>query len=384
MSTEFNNFDMPGAPERPLDNLIDPDDIMYVQDLKMYFPVTKGLLKRKIGTVKAVDGVTFHVKRGQTLGIVGESGSGKSTIGNCLLRNNIKPTSGDVYYEGHNMKDLNKKSLQRMRKNMQMITQDPFASLDPRMNVMQIVSEGLRIHKVFDNKQEMEDHVIRQLELVGINPDFRFRYPHEFSGGQRQRISIARALALQPNFIVCDEVVSALDVSISAQIVSLLMKLQENMNLTYVFIGHDLSVVRHISNNVAVMYLGKFMEMSSADELYSHPLHPYTQALISAAPIPDPVVDRQRDRIMLEGEIPSPMNPPEGCKFCTRCRYADDRCYKEDPPMVDVGNNHLVACHRVKASSTESNQGSAAKASAASESSKVTSSASREEGEQNG
>lgn len=348
MSTDLNMFDMPGAPERPLDKLIEPDDIMYVQDLKMYFPVTKGLLKRTIGWVKAVDGVTFHVKRGQTLGIVGESGSGKSTIGNCILRT-IKPTSGNVYYEGNNMKDLNKKSLQKMRKNIQMITQDPFASLDPRMNVMQIVSEGLKIHKVFNNKEEMEDHVIRQLELVGINPDFRYRYPHEFSGGQRQRISIARALALQPNFIVCDEVVSALDVSISAQIISLLMKLQENMNLTYVFIGHDLSVVRHISNNVAVMYLGKFMEISTADELYSHPLHPYTQALISAAPIPDPVVDRNRQRILLEGEIPSPMNPPEGCKFCTRCKYADERCHKEEPEMVDVGNNHLVACHRVKA-----------------------------------
>ena len=346
MSAELNLFEMPGAPERPLDQVLKPDDIMYVQDLKMHFPVTRGLLKRQVGAVKAVDGVTFNIKRGQTLGIVGESGSGKSTVGNCLLRN-LTPTSGHVYYEGHDMKDLNARSLQRMRKNIQMITQDPFASLDPRMNIMDVVSEGLKIHRLLKDKREQDDFVVRQLELVGINPDFRFRYPHEFSGGQRQRISIARALALQPNFIVCDEVVSALDVSIQAQIVSLLMKLQENMNLTYVFIGHDLSVVRHISDNVAVMYLGKIMEMTSSDELYEHPLHPYTQALISAAPIPDPVVDRARERILLEGEIPSPINPPKGCNFCTRCKYADERCRNEEPPMVDVGNDHKVACHRV-------------------------------------
>ncbi|MCI8539871.1 MAG: ATP-binding cassette domain-containing protein [Oscillospiraceae bacterium] len=337
---------MPGAPERRLDNILDLDDIMYVENLKMHFPVTRGLLKREVGTVKAVDGVSFHIKRSQTLGIVGESGSGKSTIGNCLLRN-LNITSGNIYYEGHNMNDLNRRSLQKMRKNLQMITQDPFASLDPRMNIMDVVSEGLKIHHVLDNKAELYDFVVRQLEMVGINPDFRFRYPHEFSGGQRQRISIARALALQPNFIVCDEVVSALDVSIQAQIVNLLMKLQENMKLTYVFIGHDLSVVRYISNQVAVLYLGKVMELTDSDELYDHPLHPYTQALISAAPIPNPVVDRARERILLEGEIPSPINPPKGCNFCTRCKYADERCRTEEPKMVDVGGNHLVACHRV-------------------------------------
>ena len=346
MSTKLNLFDMPGAPVRPLDEMLKPEDIMYVKDLKMHFPVTRGLLKRQVGSVKAVDGVSFGIKRGQTLGIVGESGSGKSTVGNCLLRN-IIPTSGEIYYEGHNMEDLNGRSLQRMRKNIQMITQDPFASLDPRMNVMEVVSEGLRIHRLLRDKKEQDDFVVRQLELVGINPEFRFRYPHEFSGGQRQRISIARALALQPNFIVCDEVVSALDVSIQAQIVSLLMRLQESMNLTYVFIGHDLSVVRYISDHVAVMYLGKIVEMTSSDELYNHPLHPYTQALISAAPIPDPVVDRARERILLEGEIPSPMNPPKGCNFCTRCKYADERCRTEEPPMVDVGSHHQVACHRV-------------------------------------
>ncbi len=346
MAQKLNFLEMPGAPERPLDNVLEPDDIMYVDDLKMHFPVTKGLMKRTVGVVKAVDGVTFHVKRGQTLGIVGESGSGKSTIGNCLLKN-IIPTSGNIYYEGNNMKDISTHALQRMRKDLQMITQDPFASLDPRKNIMQIVSEGLRIHKMFSNKEEMDDLVVRQLEMVGINPDFRFRYPHEFSGGQRQRISIARALALQPKFIVCDEVVSALDVSIQAQIVNLMMKLQENMNLTYVFIGHDLSVVRYISNQVAVLYLGKIMELTSSDELYDHPLHPYTKALISAAPIPNPIVDRKRERILLKGEIPSPINPPKGCNFCTRCPYADQRCREEEPEMVDVGSNHLVACHKV-------------------------------------
>lgn len=346
MSSQLNLFHMPGAPDRPLDKVLRPEDVMYVQDLKMHFPVTRGILKRTVGWVKAVDGVTFRIQRGQTLGIVGESGSGKSTVGKCLLRT-ITPTAGDVFYEGHNMKDLSRRGIRHLRRNMQMITQDPFASLDPRMNVMDTVAEGLRIHRSLSNKAELSDFVIRQLELVGVNPDFRFRYPHEFSGGQRQRISIARALALQPNFIVCDEVVSALDVSIQAQIISLLMRLQETMNLTYVFIGHDLSVVRHISSTVAVMYLGKFVEISSSEDLYAHPLHPYTQALISAAPIPDPVVDRARERILLEGEVPSPMNPPEGCNFCTRCKYADHRCRTEEPRPVDVGGGHLVACHRV-------------------------------------
>ena len=340
MSTELNLFDMPGAPERPLDAVLKPEDIMYVQDLKMHFPVTRGLLKRQVGAVKAVDGVTFNIKRGQTLGIVGESGSGKTTIGRAIIR--INPAAkGEIRFKGERISGKISKELDHK------ITQDPFASLDPRMNIMDVVSEGLRIHRLLRDKHEQDDFVVRQLELVGINPDFRFRYPHEFSGGQRQRISIARALALQPNFIVCDEVVSALDVSIQAQIVTLLMKLQQDMNLTYVFIGHDLSVVRYISNNVAVMYLGKIVEMTDSDELYEHPLHPYTQALISAAPIPDPVVDRARERILLEGEIPSPINPPKGCTFCTRCKYADERCRTEEPPMVDVGNNHQVACHRV-------------------------------------
>ncbi len=327
------------------ENILTRDDIMYVDNLKMHFPITKGILKRQIGAVKAVDGVSFGIKRGQTLGIVGESGSGKSTIGNCLL-NTLDITSGDIYYEGNNYKKISKKAWMRMRKNLQMVTQDPFASLDPRMNIFQAVAEGLQIQKVLKDKKEMEAMVVRQLQMVGINPDFRFRYPHEFSGGQRQRISIARALALQPNFIVCDEVVSALDVSIQAQIVTLLMNLQQQLNLTYVFIGHDLSVVRHISNNIAVMYLGKFMEMTSSEELYAHPLHPYTQALISAVPIPDPEVDRTRSRILLKGDIPSPIHPPRGCKFCTRCKYADKRCREEEPELTDAGGGHLVACHK--------------------------------------
>ncbi|MCI8537387.1 MAG: ATP-binding cassette domain-containing protein [Oscillospiraceae bacterium] len=321
------------------------DDIMRVEHLKMHFPITKGLLKRQVGSVKAVDGVSFTIKRGQTLGLVGESGSGKSTVGHCLL-NRYKITDGDIFFEGNNLKNVPPAAMRRMRKNLQMITQDPFASLDPRMDIQAAISEGLRIHKISSNPKELEETAVRMMELVGINPDFRRRYPHEFSGGQRQRISIARALALQPSFIVCDEVVSALDVSIQAQIITLLMKLQKELNLTYVFIGHDLSVVRHISNDVAVMYLGKIMELTGSGQLYEKPLHPYTQALISAAPIPDPIVDRARERILLKGEIPSPINPPKGCNFCTRCPYADARCREEEPEFKDVGGRHFVACHR--------------------------------------
>ena len=296
------------------------EDIMVVQDLKMHFPVTAGLLKRQVGAVKAVDGVSFSIKRGQTLGIVGESGSGKSTVGNCLLQR-YKITSGDIFFEGHNLKDVTKHALRSMRKQMQMITQDPFASLDPRMDIQGAISEGMRIHHMGTAK-EREETVVRMMEMVGLNPQFRHRFPHEFSGGQRQRISIARALALQPTFIVCDEVVSALDVSIQAQVITLLMRLQAELGLTYVFIGHDLSVVRHISNQVAVMYLGKIMELTDSDELYARPLHPYTQ-------------------------IPSPIHPPEGCNFCTRCPYADERCRREEPAFRDVGGSHFVACHKV-------------------------------------
>ena len=316
------------------------------EGLKMYFPVTKGLLKRKIGEVKAVDDVSFSIRKGETLGIVGESGSGKSTVGNCVMHN-MDITAGKIVFEGEDITDLKGSQLQSLRRRLTMITQDPFASLDPRYTVEKSILEGVRIHGLVKGQKEQQELARQMLELVGLNPDFVTRYPHEFSGGQRQRISIARALAMNPSFIVCDEIVSALDVSIQAQIVGLMMKLQEEMNLTYIFIGHDLSVVRHLSNQVAVMYLGKFMELTGSDELYEHPLHPYTQALISAAPIPKPKVDRQRKRILLTGEVPSPINPPKGCNFCTRCPYADERCREEEPKLADVGGGHLVACHRV-------------------------------------
>ena len=248
---------------------------------------------------------------------------------------------------------MSKPELRRLRREVQMITQDPYASLNPRMTIHEIILEGPQIHHIAGTEAEQLEKSAQMLELVGLNPSFSNRYPHEFSGGQRQRISIARSLALNPSFIVCDEIVSALDVSIQAQIVGLMMKLQQELGLTYIFIGHDLSVVRHISNQVAVMYLGKLMELTGSDELYERPLHPYTQALISAAPIPNPTVDRARERILLHGDLPSPINPPRGCRFCTRCRYADQRCREEEPAFVDVGGNHFVACHRVTAQKGE-------------------------------
>ena len=322
------------------------DAVMRVEHLKMYFPVTKGLLKRKIADVKAVDDVSFAIRRGQTLGVVGESGSGKSTVGNCIMRN-LRPTAGSIVFEGTDITHSKPKELKPLRTKLQMITQDPFLSLDPRMTVMDIIREGLIIHGL-GNRAEQEERVEKALEMVGLNPKFSGRYPHEFSGGQRQRISIARALVLNPSFIICDEIVSALDVSIQAQIVQLMMDLQRELELTYFFIGHDLSVIRHLSNQVAVMYLGKFMEVTGSDELYEKPLHPYTQALISAAPVPNPTADRARQRILLGGEIPSPIDPPKGCNFCTRCPYADERCRQEEPAMKDVGAGHYVACHRVQ------------------------------------
>lgn len=320
--------------------------ILKVESLKMYFPVTKGLMKRKIADVKAVDDVSFRILKRQTLGIVGESGSGKTTIGNCIM-GNCKITGGQVLFNGI---DLSKQSPAQMRtihKDLQMITQDPFASLDPRMKISEAILEGPQVQKTAGTKKEQQDLVGQMLELVGLNPKFADRYPHEFSGGQRQRISIARALALNPSFIVCDEIVSALDVSIQAQIVNLMIRIQQELGITYIFIGHDLSVVRHISNDIAVMYLGKLMELTSSEELYDQPLHPYTQALISAAPIPHPTTDRTRQRILLEGDVPSPMNPPKGCNFCTRCIYADQRCREEEPELEDVRNHHYVACHKV-------------------------------------
>jgi oligopeptide transport system ATP-binding protein len=354
---QANTVDMPISPKltqiidediarQPAVEQKDTDYCLEVKDLKMYFPVTKGLLKRKVGEVKAVDGVSFQIRQGETLGVVGESGSGKSTLGNCIMHN-LNITEGKILFHERDIGQMGKREFRDLRRQLTMITQDPFASLDPRATVRESILEGVKIHKSTKGSAAQEELVGHMLGMVGLNPDYANRYPHEFSGGQRQRISIARALALNPSFIVCDEIVSALDVSIQAQIVGLIMKLQQELNLTYLFIGHDLSVVRFLSNYVAVMYLGKFMEYTSSDELYTHPLHPYTQALISAAPIPKPEVDRMRKRILLEGEIPSPMHPPEGCNFCTRCPYADQRCRTEEPKLTDVGNGHLVACHRV-------------------------------------
>ena len=324
------------------------EDILRVDNLKMYFPVTKGLLKRTVGYVKAVDDVSFTVKRGQTLGVVGESGCGKSTLGKAIVRRH-KPTEGKILFNGRDMASADAGALRLYHKDMQMITQDPYAALDPRMSIRSIVLEGAHIQGLDRHwtEQQKNELVERMLSMVGIHPGFSDRYPHEFSGGQRQRINIARALAVHPSFLICDEIVSALDVSIQAQIVTLMMDIQKELGLTYIFIGHDLSVVRHVSDTVAVMYLGRFVELTASDELYDRPLHPYTQALISAAPIPDPEADLRRERILLEGEVPSALHPPAGCPFCTRCRYAQERCHREIPAPREVLPGHFVACHRV-------------------------------------
>ena len=322
------------------------DPILKVTDLKMHFPVYKGILKRQVASVKAVDGVSFSVDTGKTFGLVGESGSGKSTVGNCILQR-VRITDGSMVYKGRDLAEVSRSEMRSLRQDLQMITQDPYGSLDPRQSIYGVISEGIRIHGLLKTEAEIRDRVTELMEMVGLNPEFAVRFPHEFSGGQRQRIAIARALALDPSFIVCDEIVSALDVSIQSQIVMLMMRLQEQRNLTYIFIGHDLSVVRYISDTVGVMYLGKLMELTDSDELYANPLHPYTKALISAVPIPDPKVDRARERIVLKGEIPSPIHPPFGCKFCTRCPYADRRCTEEEPAFRDVGGGHFVACHQV-------------------------------------
>lgn len=322
------------------------DIILRVQDLKMYFPVTKGLLKRKVADVKAVDGVSFTVPRGTTLGLVGESGSGKSTIGNCIM-GNIKATEGSIRFNEQELTEMNASQLRELHKSLTMITQDPFASLDPRMRVKDSILEGVRVQGLSKGRAKDLELVRTLLKTVGLNPKYMDRYPHEFSGGQRQRISIARALATDPTCIVCDEIVSALDVSIQAQIVNLMIEIQKERGLTYIFIGHDLSVVRHVSHKVAVIYLGKIMELTGSDELYAKPMHPYTRALLSAAPVPDPEVDRKRERILLGGEIPSPINPPTGCRFCTRCPYATEECSENDPPLVEEEPGHFVACRRL-------------------------------------
>ena len=321
------------------------DTLLRVEDLQMHFPIYRGVFQRKVGAVRAVDGVTFDIKRGETLGLVGESGCGKSTTGRTILQL-YKPTDGNVHFEGSNLLKLKHEEMRQMRRKMQMIFQDPYASLNPRMTVGQLVGEPLMVHNVATGK-EINERVDHLLEIVGLNPAFESRYPHEFSGGQRQRIGVARALALQPSFIICDEPISALDVSIQAQVVNLLEELQEQFNLTYLFIAHDLSMVKHISDRVAVMYLGVFVELAERDELYASPLHPYTQALLSAVPIPDPIADAKRQRTILEGDVPSPANPPSGCRFRTRCPIAEARCADSRPEFREVKPGHFVACHLV-------------------------------------
>ena len=321
------------------------DTLLRVEDLEMHFPIYRGVFQRKVGAVRAVDGVTFDIKRGETLGLVGESGCGKSTTGRTILQL-YKPTNGNVHFEGSNLLKLKGEEMRQMRRKMQMIFQDPYASLNPRMTVGQLVGEPLMVHNIA-TATEIKERVDHLLEIVGLNPAFESRYPHEFSGGQRQRIGVARALALQPSFIICDEPISALDVSIQAQVVNLLEDLQEQFNLTYIFIAHDLSMVKHISDRVAVMYLGIFVELAERDELYSAPLHPYTQALLSAVPIPDPIADAKRKRTILEGDVPSPANPPSGCRFRTRCPIAEAQCAESRPEFREVKPGHFVACHLV-------------------------------------
>ncbi len=319
-------------------------ELLHVEHLKMYFPITQGIiLQRQVGWVRAVDDVSFSVRRGETLGLVGESGCGKSTTGRALLQL-YKPTAGSVNFLGKELTTLGGGELRKMRREMQMIFQDPYASLNPRMTVGSIIGEPLEIHGLARGKEKQE-RVQELLRVVGLNPYFANRYPHEFSGGQRQRIGIARALAVQPSFIVCDEPISALDVSIQAQVINLLEELQGQFNLTYLFIAHDLSVVRHISDRVAVMYVGKIVEITTRDHLYERPLHPYTKALLSAVPVPDPTVERKRQRMILTGDVPSPVNPPTGCRFHPRCPFAQELCREQEPELLEVEPDHWVACH---------------------------------------
>jgi oligopeptide transport system ATP-binding protein len=321
----------------------DTQTLLRVEGLKMHFPIKRGVFQRTVGYVHAVDGISFDIRPGETLGLVGESGCGKSTTGRTILQL-YKPTAGDVYFGDTNLTKIKGEELRMLRRKMQMIFQDPYASLNPRMTVEEIVGEPLIVHNLAKGR-EVRDRVKELLGLVGLNPAYVDRYPHEFSGGQRQRIGVARALSLQPDLIICDEPISALDVSIQAQVVNLLEDLQEQFGLTYLFIAHDLSMVRHISNRVAVMYLGVIMELAERREVYQHPLHPYTQALLSAVPIPDPVVEETRQRMILTGDVPSPINPPSGCRFRTRCPIATEHCAEEQPEFREAMPDHFVACH---------------------------------------
>jgi oligopeptide/dipeptide ABC transporter ATP-binding protein len=316
-----------------------------VKNLKMYFPITRGLLRRKVGDVKAIDDISFEIKKHETLGLVGESGCGKTTTGRCILRL-YTPTSGSIFFNGTDISSIPERKLKPLRSQMGAIFQDPFGSLNPRQTAASIVGDPLKVHNMAYGS-ELEDRVMELFRLVGLDPSMRDRVPHEFSGGQRQRIGVARALACSPALVICDEPISALDVSIQAQIINLLEELQERLGLTYLFIAHDLAVVQHISDRVAVMYLGRIMELTSSEELYENPLHPYTRALLSAIPIPDPIAEKTRTRIVLKGEVPSPVNPPSGCHFHPRCQLAIPDCSATRPPLRDTGGGHFVACIRV-------------------------------------
>ncbi len=320
-----------------------PEILLQVANLKMHFPIYSGIFRRRVGAVRAVDGVSFDIVKGETLGLVGESGCGKSTAGRAILQL-YKPTEGSVRFKGKELTTINGNELRALRPHMQMIFQDPHACLNPRMTVGTIIDEPLREHSVA-TKKERQKRVEELLALVGLNPSHANRYPHEFSGGQRQRIGIARALALNPEFILCDEPIAALDVSIQAQVVNLLEDLQAELGLTYLFISHDLSMVRHIANRVAVMYLGKIVELATRDDLYREPLHPYSHALLSAVPVPDPEVEEKRQRVILQGDVPSPANPPSGCRFHTRCPIAVEKCSQIDPDWRQLRAGHWVACH---------------------------------------
>ena len=323
------------------------DNLLEVRSLIKHYPVTSGILiQHVVGLVKAVDNISFFIRRGETLGLVGESGCGKTTTGRCILHLE-HPTSGEVLFEGRNLSEMPNEELRVLRPRLQVIFQDPYSSLNPRMTIGQIIGEPPSVHKMIESKEEYREKVSELLSVVGLNPNMVDRYPHELSGGQRQRVGVARALSMKPSFIVCDEPVSALDVSIQAQIINLLEELQEQYGLTYLFIAHDLSVVRHISNRIVVMYLGKIAEIADRNELYENPLHPYTQALMSAVPIPDPAVEANRKPIILHGEVPSPLNPPSGCVFHPRCTLATDECKQTVPELREISPDHQAACIKV-------------------------------------
>jgi oligopeptide transport system ATP-binding protein len=337
IQTQSDNL-LPGQDKQPL---------LEVKDLRMYFPVNAGVVfQRKVGDVKAVDGVSFSIRRGETLGLVGESGSGKTTVGRSILQLN-RPTAGEIWFDGVDLCTLKGNKLRAMRRQMQMVFQDPYSSLNPRMTIGATVGEPLIVHKLVSGKKEVREQVAELLRVVGLNPSMADRYPHEFSGGQRQRIGIARAIAVHPDLIVADEPVSALDVSIQAQLINLLEDIQEQFDLTFLFIAHDLSVVRHMSEHIAVMYLGKIMEMSGRIELFKQPLHPYTKALLSAVPVPNPRTELRRERIVLQGNIPSPINAPTGCVFNTRCPIATQECTEVVPPLKEYAPGHWAACIKI-------------------------------------